>query len=55
MTTASTAGFEPFRRRRLLWFLCASFAAVWIWSAWEPEIPDDWVLENLLVFIIVGV
>jgi putative membrane protein len=55
MTTASSAGVVPFRKRPLLWFLCGSFSAVWIWSAWKPEIPEDWLLENLLVFIIVGV
>jgi putative membrane protein len=27
------------------------FAATWFWAAWKPLHPDDWLLENYLVFI----
>ena len=30
------------------------FLGVWIVSAIKPEIPEDWFLENLLVFILVA-
>ncbi|AWF80029.1 DUF2238 domain-containing protein [Microbulbifer sp. A4B17] len=31
-------------------FLLTTFAITWAWSAWEPLHPDDWLLENYLVF-----
>jgi len=31
--------------------LLAAFAATWVWAAIEPVHPDDWWLENLLVFV----
>ncbi len=34
-------------------FLLAAFLAVWAWAAIEPVYPDDWLLENYLVFIFV--
>jgi putative membrane protein len=30
--------------------LLAIFTAVWGWSAWQPVHPEDWLLENYLVF-----
>ena len=30
------------------------FSSVWIVSAVKPEIPEDWFLENLLVFFLVA-
>jgi len=33
--------------------LLGIFAAVWIWAAIEPRYPDDWLLENYLVFVFV--
>jgi putative membrane protein len=33
--------------------LLAIFAAVWIWAAIQPKYPDDWLLENVLVFLAV--
>jgi len=33
--------------------LLAVFAAVWTWAAIRPLHPDDWLLENLLVFLFV--
>ena len=35
--------------------LLAIFVAVWGWSAWKPLHPDDWLLENYLVFFWVPV
>lgn len=34
-------------------FLLSGFLAVWIWAAINPKFPDDWLLENYLVFIFV--
>lgn len=31
--------------------LLVIFVAVWIWAAWQPVHPDDWLLENYLVFL----
>ncbi len=36
-------------------FLALSFLAVWIWAAIDPLFPHDWLLENLLVFLVVPV
>ena len=55
MTTASTALATPFRENRFLHALCGLFLLVWIVSAIHPEIPEDWLLENLLVFLLVGI
>ncbi|GAB2879634.1 DUF2238 domain-containing protein [Microbulbifer echini] len=30
--------------------LLAIFTLAWSWAAWEPLHPDDWLLENYLVF-----
>jgi putative membrane protein len=30
------------------------FTLVWIASAVKPEIPEDWLLENMLVFLLLG-
>lgn len=38
---------------RLLLF--SIFVAVWCWAAWNPLHPDDWLLENYLVFFWVPV
>lgn len=45
-------------RRQLYRFkliLLAIFVAVWCWAAWNPLHPDDWLLENYLVFFWVPV
>jgi putative membrane protein len=55
MTTASTSGYVPFRRNRFLQVLCALFLIVWVASAIRPIMLFDWWLENLLVFLFVGV
>lgn len=35
--------------------LLAIFVAIWCWAAWNPLHPDDWLLENYLVFFWVPV
>jgi putative membrane protein len=35
--------------------LLTVFAAVWVWAAIQPKYPDDWLLENVLVFLAVPV
>ena len=37
------------------WFLVVSFFIVWAWAAIDPLYPEDWLLENYLVFIFVPV
>ncbi len=36
-------------------FLLAVFIGVWIWAAINPLYPEDWLLENYLVFIFVPI
>jgi putative membrane protein len=55
MTTASNAKAIPFRFNRPLHLLCGLFAIVWLASAIHPIMPEDWWVENGLVFIGVGV
>ena len=38
------------RRRLYLLGLFLAFAAVWVWAAIRPVYPEDWLLENYLVF-----
>jgi putative membrane protein len=54
MTTASNAKAVPFRYNRQLHILCALFAVVFLASAIRPIMPEDWWVENGLVFICVG-
>jgi len=51
MNESSTTA--PVRRRfsRYHLALLALFLAVWGWSAIDPVFPDDWWLENILVFV----
>jgi putative membrane protein len=44
---------KPFRQRRLLHALCVCYAFVWILAASDPVKRDDWLIENILVFIAV--
>jgi len=34
-------------------FLLGIFLLVWIWSAINPKFPEDWLLENYLLFVFV--
>ncbi len=38
-------------RKLYLLALFLAFAAVWVWAAIRPVFPDDWLLENYLVFL----
>jgi putative membrane protein len=44
---------KPFRERRLLHTLCICYAIIWIIAAIDPVKRDDWLIENILVFIAV--
>lgn len=37
----------------LLWLYGSLLVAVWLWAAIEPVSRDDWLLENLLVFVVI--
>jgi len=36
-------------------YLLIIFLAFWVWAAIDPVYPDDWLLENYLVFIFVPI
>jgi putative membrane protein len=44
----------PFRSNRFLHILIVLFLGAWLLSAIRPAIPEDWLLENLLVFFLVA-
>lgn len=53
MVPDTGAPSRPARGRKFTRYhlaLLAVFLVVWIWAAIEPVFPDDWWLENLLVF-----
>ena len=54
LTTASDRVMREFRHNRLLQGLAALFAIVWLVGAIAPVNRFDWFLENLLVFVAVG-
>lgn len=54
MTTASNAKAVPFRYNRQLQILCVLFGLVFTASAYKPIMPEDWWIENGLVFVSVG-
>jgi len=54
-THAASPAFLIFRRNRLLQGLTIGYALVWIWSAWHPTYPHDWMMENILVVLFVPV
>ena len=51
MIAATTA---PFGSNRFLHVLMFIFLCVWIASAVRPSIPEDWFLENILVFLLLA-
>ena len=55
LTTTSTAERVAFRENRFLQVLCGLFALAFAASAWRPIMAEDWWLENMLVFLLVGV
>lgn len=36
-------------------YLIMTFLFFWVWAAWHPIYPHDWLLENYLVFIFVPI
>ncbi|MDP2875977.1 MAG: DUF2238 domain-containing protein [Holophaga sp.] len=55
LTHATSSTFVPFGRNRLLQSLAGGYLLVWLWSAWHPLYPHDWMMENLLVVVFVPV
>ena len=45
-----TASMTFIQRYGFRLLLLGIFLAVWGWAAWKPLHPDDWLLENYLVF-----
>jgi putative membrane protein len=54
ISTAADRVLLPFRRNKPLQGMDAIFAVVWVVGAIAPENRFDWFLENLLVFVYVG-
>ena len=54
LTTAGSAIKADFRDNRLLQLLTGVFAVIWTVAAIAPVYRFDWFLENLLVFLAVG-
>ncbi len=44
----------PFARNRFLWGLCAAYGVFWTLAAVSPVDRQTWLLENLLVFAVIG-
>lgn len=55
ITTATEKVRPNFWRKPLLQGLVAWYAGFWTWMAIAPVSRRDWLLENLLVFVLVGV
>lgn len=53
ITTSTMRVRADFRNNRLLHVLLVVYAVVWVIAAINPLHPDDWLLENVLVFIFV--
>ena len=54
-TTSTMHVRADFRNNRLLQALLALYVVVWIVTAINPLHPDDWLLENVLVFTFVPI
>lgn len=54
LTTASDPVPRPFLQNRLMHGLAAVFVVAWVVAAIDPVDRFDWFLENLLVFLAVG-
>src|SRR5712671_5853337 len=55
ITTATERVKPNFLQRRLLQVLLAWYAVFWVWMAVAPLERKDWLVENVLVFLVVGV
>ncbi len=54
MCPAAASSAIPAPKRRFSRYhlaLVGVFLAVWVWAAIHPVFPDDWWLENILVFV----
>lgn len=49
---SSSAGFAEFIRNRTLCALSLSYVLIWIGTAIKPFSRQDWLLENILVFLV---
>lgn len=54
-STATMRIRADFKSNRLLQILLAVYLIIWVITAINPNHPDDWLLENLLVFAFVPV
>jgi putative membrane protein len=54
-TTATSRIRSDFRDRRLLQILIGVYLVSWIITAIHPVYPDDWFLENMLVFVFIPI
>ena len=54
ITTAASHVERDFRSNRLLQALVLTCCAVWVWAAIDPVYRTDWLLENILLFVGVG-
>lgn len=54
-TMATASASVTFRQNRLLQGLAAWYSLFWIWMAIAPRDRQDWLLENLLALLLVGV
>ena len=52
-TTATMRTRVMFGKNRLLQILCGVYLVIWTIAAIRPLHPDDWLLENVLVFLFV--
>jgi len=43
--------FKTLKKEKYKLFLLSIFITVWLWSWYNPKFPQDWLLENILVFI----
>ncbi|MDX2144673.1 MAG: DUF2238 domain-containing protein [Rhodospirillaceae bacterium] len=55
LTTATSRVERDFSRNRVLQVLAAICGAVWVWAAIDPVYRTDWLLENILLVVAVGV
>ena len=49
--SAHLAGFAELCRNRLLFFLVVAYALIWLATGIKPSQREDWLLENLIVFL----
>jgi len=54
LTTATSVTKHDFATNRVTQFLVLMCAVVWVWAAYDPVYRFDWFLENILVFVGVG-